>query len=227
MSPDDPRHGTTAGYSQGCRHHCCRTAHTKWAAARRTKLYLLRTDSLKVSPVGTVRRIQALMALGWSQAEISKALGKTHTYAGKLMRQDTDEILRSTAEHVARVFDRMCMTTPDRSTPFRAAMVARSIRHARAMGYAPPLAYDNIDNPDERPQGWEYQPLADRREQLEELVERGVGLHVAIAELGISEDSIERWCQRYGCRHLYIQLRDNDGRPLVENANQYTKRGAA
>lgn len=59
MSPDDPRHGTTAGHAAGCRLTCCREARNSDERQRRKHrevLGIIRT----VDKTGTVRRIQAL-----------------------------------------------------------------------------------------------------------------------------------------------------------------------
>lgn len=38
MSPDDPRHGTYAGFIQGCRNDCCREANRVYTRQRRARL---------------------------------------------------------------------------------------------------------------------------------------------------------------------------------------------
>lgn len=201
MSPDDERHGTTAGYSQGCRLICCRAAHARWAAERRKSLYLLRIDRLHVDPTGTRRRIQALMAIGWSLTAISRALGHQETYAGQLCRHDT--ILRSTADKVARLYEQMSMTLPDTSSPFKAAIVARNIRVARDKGYIPPLGWDDIDDPDEQPTGWQYRerklkdttPVGDIDEVV---VRRLLDGHPVEATKAEKEAAVAQWV-RDGC----------------------------
>lgn len=38
MEPDDPRHGTVAGYERGCRLECCRAANTEKQRVKRERL---------------------------------------------------------------------------------------------------------------------------------------------------------------------------------------------
>lgn len=150
MSPDDPRHGTNAGYLQHVFAHetaCqpCRLAHNE---ARRNvwrKRYAKRVDRLYIDALGSIRRIRALMAIGWRLADIDEAAGYTArraNWAHNITSQGRVHV--DTAEKVARVYDRLCMT-PGPSDRLR-AMSARS-------GWAPPLAWDNIDDPLEQPRG--------------------------------------------------------------------------
>ena len=56
-----------------------------------------------------------------------------------------DHVRRSTAERIAALYDRWCMTPGPAATRNRAMAVRR--------GWAPPLAWNNIDDPDEQPRG--------------------------------------------------------------------------
>lgn len=142
MTPDDPRHGTEPGHTQHYRDgekSCptCLEAHRKAQIIRR--LYPHKTSAL-----GTQRRIQALQALGHSRQRIAEEMGYGDLGAlTRVMRCDT--ILIRTAKRAAEAYDRLSMVVPQGGGPERARTWAR--RH----GFAPPLAWDNIDDPDERP----------------------------------------------------------------------------
>lgn len=145
MDPDDPRHGTTNGYRKGCRDACCRAAAAAARAAERKRRYLLRTDYLSVPPLGTHRRIQALVALGWSLAEISRRAGYDRSHVPLILTRH-GPLQARTVERIAKVYDTLSMQLPEEKTgPQRhAASKARNL--ARRNGWPPPLAWDDIDN---------------------------------------------------------------------------------
>jgi hypothetical protein len=152
VSPDDARHGTAAGYLEHVKtgDYCqpCREAH---AAARRSlwrKRYIRRVDRLYVDATGTRRRIRALQALGWRFVDIDEACGRRAGSAGatwshNLVRQDKVHI--DNARAIAAAYERMCMTLAD--TP----QADRTRTMAARKGWVVPLAWDDIDDPTERP----------------------------------------------------------------------------
>ena len=83
---------------------------------------------------GTVRRIQALIALGWRHTDLREHTGLN---TGILLSQPGEWVTRTTHDTVAEVYDRLCMT-PGPS--------AASRGRAARLGYAPPLAWDDIDH---------------------------------------------------------------------------------
>lgn len=135
MKADDPRHGTTKGYAAGCRRQCCRQAMSRYDKKR--KLTILESGAgFSVSALGAKRRLEALMALGWSADALAAELAWGH-------RNDVNRIRsckwleRKTNESINVLFDRLCMTPgPSAITKTRAAR----------QGWLPPLAWDDIDN---------------------------------------------------------------------------------
>lgn len=157
MTPDDPRHGTNAGHrahytagTEPCQP--CRDAHAAYHRGLRARRYLLRTDRLYIDTTGTIRRLRALMALGWRYRDIDLALGHGATrtnYAHNLTRQA--RVHRDTATKVAAVYDRLSMQLGPSS---------RTRALARRYGWVPPLAWDDetIDDPAATPRGSINQP---------------------------------------------------------------------
>lgn len=138
MSGDDPRHGSTRGYSAGCRCDPCRKARNEDERNRRKRREVLGVRRL-VDGTGTVRRIRALWAMGWRSADIAARCGWGSPQAISELAQPTTArrgVFLGTAETVARVYDELCMT-PGPSDMTR----RRAVRN----GYAPPLAWDDID----------------------------------------------------------------------------------
>jgi hypothetical protein len=102
------------------------------------------TGKTLIEATGTQRRIQALQRLGWPYEEIADAAGlHRRTTTCLLGRQ---YVTRETARRVDMAYRRLSM------------QVGPSIRvaiGAERKGWPPPLAWDCIDDPAERPKGVE------------------------------------------------------------------------
>ena len=130
--------GTVARYRAGCDCPACRAAIRRYETCRRidTAAGITRT----VPVVGTIRRLQALAAIGWPGHEIAARLGCDRTRVAQVWRADPAGVaLRTTAEAVARVYADLCMIPGPSATHSR--------RRAVREGWAPPLAWDDIDDP--------------------------------------------------------------------------------
>lgn len=144
MTPDDPRHGQPRGYSAGCREACCKRAH-----ALDVKLGRLRKVEGRpraVPAIGAQRRIQALLAMGWTSTEIAASAGMRNRdrvlqvlngQGGKPCQWVT----RATHEQVAAVFDSLVSAQPELTWVRR-----RTKSIAARKGFLPPAAWDDIDN---------------------------------------------------------------------------------
>lgn len=143
-------HGTYNAYSyDGCRCDPCTRAHTAALGARRREIVYGRWGPW-VNPAGTVRRLQALAALGWPMSTVAAHIGVDAAQTRRLCRGDTRRRMhRDTAARVAAVYDRLSMSRPTRWTHRNDRIVAA----AAAAGWVPPLAWDDddIDNPDAQP----------------------------------------------------------------------------
>lgn len=143
LSPADARHGTSAGYCAGCRDECCRTAIADYSRSLRARQYLA-GGPLIVDALGTKRRIRALMALGWTGRQIDAELGRKPTYTANLLC-GPDRVNRATAASVAAVYERLSMRLPADEPDANRQVIARTRGEARRKGWAPPLAWDEID----------------------------------------------------------------------------------
>ena len=181
MTPDDSRHGTEAGCREHYRHGekpCdpCREAHRRRNIMRR--LYPHKCPAL-----GSQRRVQALQAIGYSRLRVARELGYSDNGSiAYLMRADA--MLTSTAERIADVYDRLCMTIPDGAGATRARTWAQ--RH----GYAPPLAWDNPDT-DPAPRGIRTTDRRDLLTEWAELEAAGESIEQAAKRLGVTVGAIE------------------------------------
>lgn len=92
-----------------------------------------------VPRVGTQRRLQALMAIGYSHADFGRILGRSRNYTYELMAPDK-LVTERTAGLIADLYDRLCMTPPT------GGYASRTRKWAARQGFAPPLAWDDIDH---------------------------------------------------------------------------------
>lgn len=138
-------HGTSAAYRQcGCRCYPCTAAYLARERARRRGEPMPPRQAAHIDATGTRRRIQALHVLGYSDREIADRLGKTFQEVHK-MRSLLARILPGTAEAVARVYEQLW----DKPSIGPHAAKVRAL--AARKGWHPPMAWDDIDNPDDDP----------------------------------------------------------------------------
>lgn len=95
---------------------------------------------------GARRRIRALAAIGYTNRDIMAAAGLNVSYASQILKQPT--ITRSVHAAIAEAYERLSATPAPTSFGGR-----RAILRAAREGWAPPHAWDDIDNPRERPKG--------------------------------------------------------------------------
>jgi hypothetical protein len=107
-----------------------------------------------VDATGTHRRLQALVAIGWSQAKLATRLGMGPANFAAMMRRG--QVTAGTARAAAAVYDELWNQWPPQTSQ-REKIAARARNHARARSWAVPLAWDEdqIDRPDGTPAvGW-------------------------------------------------------------------------
>lgn len=137
-----PEHGTPARYN----HHRCRCVPCVRAKKRREIDYLTGTRYY-VSAAGSRRRLQALACMGWSMRELGERSGVNlrtldHWRAGRTTRMHPEH-----ADIIANLFRQLW----DQPGP---SHITKG--WARKHGWAPPLAWDNIDDEHEQPKGLRY-----------------------------------------------------------------------
>lgn len=123
--------------------------------------YNLRDALAKVKPmptrIGTLRRLQALHALGWPIKHVMLMTGHNPEIGKKALRGEHDNFSAEVRRDIAELYERVAMTLPPTNVPAGVkAAQARAKRRSAEAGWAPPLAWDNIDDPDERPAGLGY-----------------------------------------------------------------------
>ena len=186
-------HGTTAEYRNGCRCDQCRAANTKYNKIR--CLEIARGGRRTQPAIGTQRRIRALVRIGWSQALIADACGwATEQSITELMRRDV--VNTTTAKRVAKVYDALSM---------RIGPSGRSRRRAERKGWAPPLAWDDIDDPAATPYTG-TDPHGTDVDDIVWLIRCGGTWDSISARLGIGRDGIDRALRRAGRLDMIAEL---------------------
>lgn len=99
-----------------------------------------------VSARGAQRRIQALVARGWSQQRLADALGVKCSTIFMLMSREG--VRTSRHLEVVALYELMWNVAPPMEWRWDRAAATRSMNHARAEGWLPPLAWDDLDADD-------------------------------------------------------------------------------
>lgn len=108
-------------------------------------------DDCLVDPTGTIRRYQALVALGWPPAWLAPRFGVTD--ANLRTALDGSRIRASFRTRVAEVYRELSGTPPTPASPRDAASITRARARAAEEGWPPPTAWDDdeLDDPNATP----------------------------------------------------------------------------
>lgn len=133
--------------------------------------------------VGTRRRLQALVAAGYSNEFIAAEFGISAVNVGQWLRRDY--VSAETLDRVRELFNRLQLV-PGPSDHAR--------RRAQRLGWQPPLAWDeeDIDNPSAKPCQQSSLSMDEFLVQYEKWRARGYGNARIAAELGVHLRSLEK-----------------------------------
>lgn len=148
---------------------------------------------LTVPALGTVRRLRALMAIGHSPEAIAEAAGcSVNCFTDIVYGHSADSVRPRTARLVAEAYEHLSA---------RPGAHSLSRRRAAERNWAPPLAWDDIDDPNERPVTMKAS-VGDRSraviEDTAELAAQGETRERIAARIGITWDAITRTHNRAG-----------------------------
>ncbi len=176
-----------------------------------------------IDATGARRRIQALGTLGWNNAAIARHAGVPANTLGTAIRS-RDGITVQLHRAIDRVYEELWNTPAPASTPIERRDRTFTLNRAARAGWAPPLAWDDIDT-DPEPQTGDAEPeqildaiaiaeaidgnhphltRAERLEALKVLHGRG-HWDPALAELlDVSAKTIERDREHLGLESNYL-----------------------
>ena len=101
-----------------------------------------------VESLGMRRRVHALMCLGYSMEFLG---ARMQTNGGNLqLALGREYVHKGTFDSMAALYEELHMTRWKPTNRHERSAYTRMVNKAKAMGYAPPMAWDDIDN-DERP----------------------------------------------------------------------------
>jgi hypothetical protein len=124
------------------------TPRSKTPEYSRTYDRLRREVGYKALRDGTItrRKLAALHALGYSWAYIGERLGRSQQSISKTLRHDTP-VHWKTERAVASLYEELHLTHPEGPYAHRTRL------RAQREGFAPPAAWDRIEDIHERPKG--------------------------------------------------------------------------
>jgi hypothetical protein len=150
------KHGTWAAIrAHGCICPEARNHRRRTQAAAAKRRYLTRGAPKRVPAIGARRRKQALAVIGWAEVDLEREFGPVPRLRGK-RHANIDDTVDRWWRHA---FDTLGATDGPNQ---------RAKATAKTKGWAPPLAWLNIDDPDEQPAlTWQYRrEVEQRRGQL-------------------------------------------------------------
>ncbi|WGM21841.1 hypothetical protein QEH68_06620 [Paenarthrobacter sp. OM7] len=177
-----------------------------------------------IDSCGTIRRLQALVAIGWSQNRLCEQLGISRRNFGTFMNADKCTVRKALA--VRDLYNQL-WNQPQTGVEWHSKTSAtRARNHAKARGWAPPLAWDDetIDNPDAQPEFGTKLKLRDTiAEDVEFMHKTGASIDEISERLGNPWQSIERQLHRMGRGEL-VTLVKTDNR---DNGRKASRKRAA
>jgi hypothetical protein len=96
-----------------------------------------------VPSVGVRRRVQALACLGWGSGQVAAQAGVCQPTLRQAMRGD--HVRRDIHRRVDAAYQRLCLKRAPQSTTAERINRSKTVNQARANGWPPPLAWDDID----------------------------------------------------------------------------------
>lgn len=108
------------------------------------------TDGAMVDGAGTRRRLQALVARGWSQSLLASRLGVDRTTLNRLLRSTGRTVRCGTARAVRALYSDLWDQPPPETGHREKIAASRARRYAREENWPPPAGWDDdlIDVPD-------------------------------------------------------------------------------
>lgn len=158
-------------------------------------------DGASIDSTGTRRRVQALVAIGWSQSRIAGMAGWQSGNFWRLMNQDRCTV--ATARVVRNIYDQ-CWNAPQTGADRHSKTAAtRARRFAAERGWLPPLAWDDdlIDDPGHTPvlgRDGRMSP-EEKMDEILMLLHSGCGSAELMARAGYRHlNTLEQFCGRQG-----------------------------
>ena len=156
-------------------------------------------STVPVDAAGTVRRLQALAAAGWSAQRLAGHLDASKAHVRKIVCGKYPRVTAATARAVRGLYDELWDRPPPEGTRWEKTAAARARNHARQQGWPPAQAWDDdeIDDPAAvLAEGWERRDGVRRYgillDEVGELIGFGEEPRAVAERLGVSAKTLER-----------------------------------
>lgn len=146
-----------------------------------------------VGVTGARRRLQALGAIGWDLRALERESGINRMSLQKVRSGQTSATRGDLAQRIGQLYDRLWDQAPPTKTPYQRRAVTAQLNRALSLGWAPPLAWDDIDDPDEQPTGWQRSRREDEHRtpaatEARWRLELGEPIDAVARDLGVTAD---------------------------------------
>lgn len=231
LCPPDHQHGETSTcyVSHLCGCEDCRTANGERSFYRRHMIKAGREDAFEatVDGRGVNRRLQALMAIGWSCARLAPHVGVSPDQVRMWLTYP--RVTLTTHDRIAALYDHLSDHPAPAADAGQRQSVTRAIHTAQQRGYARPIDWDDIDLDDAPQTGVEV--VVD--EVAVQLALEGSRVHltreerhIAVRELNGRRYNDQEIAQMLGVDPRTI-LRDRQDLDLPAHPEPYQERFAA
>lgn len=166
-----------------------------------------------VTTVGVTRRLRALAWLGYTSPVVAAESGVHEDTVRDARNGVLAFVHETTATALVATYDRLSMTLAEPRDAYEQRGITRSRNHARRARWSPPLAWDDIDDPDAEPYRApkHYAPgrpnLRDAHiENAEWMAAAGETLTAVCERLNLDPETFYSACRRAGRTDLYARL---------------------
>lgn len=158
---------------------------------KRNRLRALAGEPASVPSLGSLRRVRALLAIGWTHRQIAAEANVKYTLLRDL--HSRSRVYRASAVAIAEAYERMCATPAPAGRSATCAMALAAYR-----GWAPPGAWFDIDDPNEQPDFGDDTRMspAEKLAEFEWLTSLGVAEPEALRQVGWTQEAMEKHLQR-------------------------------
>lgn len=140
-------------------------------------------EGARVPVLGSARRLQALQVLGYTTADLSGRLGIGRRAINSIVNEQVF-VTAKVARDIAALYEKLQLTNGSSEITKR-----RSLKK----GWFSPWAWDDIDDPDDKP----YIPMRGTREEMyTQLKREGLSDRDIAKEIGITNDALSIWLKR-------------------------------
>ncbi|MDN5861251.1 MAG: hypothetical protein L0H84_21825 [Pseudonocardia sp.] len=149
-------------------------------------------DATPVPAIGTQRRLQALVAIGWSQARLAGRIGMLPGNFGRTIAR-TSQVRASTARTVLALYDELWNRPPAAADHRSRQSGSRAPPDGGVRGWVPPFAWDDdtIDDPGAIPNVGETGMRVIDLDEVAHLADGGAHVTEIARRLGVTPAAID------------------------------------